>query len=240
MVLVFVDRLDLASARAIQYARTLTPDELRAVHFVIDDEAAQHLAEEWGRLGLHRVSLELVECPDRRLTRSAVETIAHELADGETEVSVLLPDRKYRGVWHRILHDRTADSIQEEVSRLPHANVTAVPFHFDSIDDSRVPLSVIVGGDGAGGAGGNGAGALVPRPEAAARRARCRCLCVPWAATAPTGPAATRSPDAHRSRRCATATVCAWVVGSGPCGSHPSTMPPCWSWCWTTAAPPSR
>ena len=146
VVLVLVDRLDLASARAIQYARTLTPDELRAVHFVIDDEAAQHLAEEWGRLGLQRVSLELVECPDRRLTRTAVETVARELSDGRTEVSVLLPDRKFRGVWHRILHDRTAEEIQEQVSRLPHANVTSVPFHFDTIDDARVPLSAIVGG----------------------------------------------------------------------------------------------
>ena len=146
VVLVLVDRLDLASARAIQYARTLTPDELRAVHFVIDDEAAQHLAEEWGRLGLNRVSLELVECPDRRLTRTAVETVARELSDGRTEVSVLLPDRKFRGVWHRILHDRTAEEIQEQVSRLPHANVTSVPFHFDTIDDARVPLSAIVGG----------------------------------------------------------------------------------------------
>ena len=146
VVLVFVDRLDLASARAIQYARTLTPDELRAVHFVIDDEAAQHLAEEWGRLGLRAVSLELVECPDRRLTRTAVETVARELSDGETEVSVLLPDRKYKGLWHRILHDRTSESIQSEVSRLPHANVTAVPFHFDDIDDAKVPLSALVGG----------------------------------------------------------------------------------------------
>jgi hypothetical protein len=31
-VLVFVDRLDLAAVRAIQYGRTLMPDELRAVH----------------------------------------------------------------------------------------------------------------------------------------------------------------------------------------------------------------
>jgi amino acid transporter len=159
VVLVLVDRLDLASARAIQYARTLTPDELRAVHFVIDDEAARHLAEEWGRLGLHRVPLELVACPDRRLTRTAVETVARELADGETEVSVLLTDRKYRGLWHRILHDRTAESIQEEVSRLPHANCTSVPFHFDSIGDAQVPLSVIAGvGDGSGEVSG-------PRPE---------------------------------------------------------------------------
>jgi hypothetical protein len=146
VVLVLVDRLDLASARAIQYARTLTPDELRAVHFVIDDGAARHLAEEWGRLGLHRVPLELVACPDRRLTRTAVETVARELADGETEVSVLLTDRKYRGLWHRILHDRTAESIQEQVSRLPHANCTTIPFQFDSIDDAKVPLSAIVGG----------------------------------------------------------------------------------------------
>jgi hypothetical protein len=157
VVLVFVDRLDLASARAIQYARTLTPDELRCVHFVIDDEAARRLADEWGRLGLQRVSLELVECPDRRLTRTAVETVARELSDGETEVSVLLPDRKFRGLWHRILHDRTAESIQEEISRLPHANVTTVPFQFDSIDDAKVPLSVIVGAATAEPAGLRGA-----------------------------------------------------------------------------------
>jgi amino acid transporter len=131
VVMVFVDRLDLAAARAIQYARTLTPDELRAVHFVVDDDAAARLAAEWRRLGLSRVPLELVACPDRRLTRAAVEHVARELSDGETEVSVLLPDRKYNGLWHRILHDRTAEAIQAEVSKLPHANVTTVPFHFD-------------------------------------------------------------------------------------------------------------
>jgi amino acid transporter len=131
VVMVFVDRLDLAAARAIQYARTLTPDELRAVHFVVDDDAAARLAAEWRRLGLSRVPLELVACPDRRLTRTAVEHVARELSDGETEVSVLLPDRKYNGLWHRILHDRTAEAIQAEVSKLPHANVTTVPFHFD-------------------------------------------------------------------------------------------------------------
>jgi amino acid transporter len=135
-VLVFVDQLDLASARAIQYARTLSPDEVRAVHFVIDAHHAATLSDEWQRLGLRRIPLELVDCPDRRLSRCAVETVARDLADGETEVSVLLPDRKYRGFWHRILHDRTADSIEREVSRLPHANVTAVPFHFDTARSS--------------------------------------------------------------------------------------------------------
>jgi amino acid transporter len=132
VVLVFVDRLDMATARAIQYARSLTPDELRVVHFAIDDTVANELAEEWRRLGLTRVPLDIVGCPDRRLTRAAVQTVARELADGETEVSVLLPDRKYRGLWHRVLHDRTADALLADLSRLPHANVTSVPFQLDS------------------------------------------------------------------------------------------------------------
>ncbi len=162
VVLVFVDRLDMAAARAIQYARTLTPDEMRAVHFVLDEERAQELADEWARTGLHRIPLELVECPDRRLTRAAVECVVRELADGETEVSVLLPDRKYRGIWHRVLHDKTADSILEELSRLPHANVTAVPFHLDSLEKERVPLSAIVSRQAP--PAGESRGAPTPRP----------------------------------------------------------------------------
>jgi amino acid transporter len=128
VVLVFMDRLDMATARAVQYARTLTPDELRVVHFALDDLAARELADEWRRLGLMRVPLDLVACPDRRLTRAAVQHVAREIADGQTEVSVLLPDRLYRGIWHRLLHDRTAEAFLRDLARLPHANVTTVPF----------------------------------------------------------------------------------------------------------------
>ena len=164
VVLVFVDRLDMATARAIQYARTLTPDELRVVHFALDEDKAQELAEEWARTGLQRIPLEIVECPDRRLTRAAVECVVRELADGETEVSVLLPDRKYKGIWHRVLHDKTADSILTQLSRLPHANVTTIPFHLDSTDDERVPLSAIVTRRAA--RRGEGRGVATPIPDA--------------------------------------------------------------------------
>ncbi|HEX8803998.1 MAG TPA: APC family permease, partial [Acidimicrobiales bacterium] len=113
VVLVFVDKLDMASARAIQYARTLAPDELRAVHFAVDPQPAEELEQAWADARISsRVTLEVMACPDRRLTRAAVETVARDLSDGETEVSVLLPDRKYRGFWNRILHDQTADAIE--------------------------------------------------------------------------------------------------------------------------------
>jgi hypothetical protein len=101
------------------------------VHFVIDEQAAERLAADWRDHGLANLELELVDCPDRRLTRAAVETVAHELSEADAEVCVLLPERMYNGVWHRILHDQTAESLAREISRLPHANVTTVPFHFD-------------------------------------------------------------------------------------------------------------
>jgi amino acid transporter len=174
VVLVFLDGLDMATARAIQYARTLTPDELRAVHFAIDDIHARELAEQWRRLGLTRVSLDIVDCPDRRLTRCALETVARDLADGETEVSVLLPDRKYRGLWHRLLHDRTSEAIERDVSMLPHVNVTTVPFHFDTrrpagragaAAAARQAASAIRADGGHGSVDGNGSAPAPPRRE---------------------------------------------------------------------------
>jgi amino acid transporter len=139
VVLVFVDRLDLATARALQYARTLNPDELRAVHFVLDSVLADGLETEWGELGLSRFPLDIVECPDRRLTRAAMELIAEVAADGQTEVSVLLPHRVFEGVWQRVLHDHTADHIAAFVDQLPNVNATIVPFQLGKRRKLLVP-----------------------------------------------------------------------------------------------------
>jgi hypothetical protein len=81
---------------------------------------------------LTHLPLELVVCEDRRIPRAVLEVVAAELADGRTEVSVLIPRRQYRRFWHRLLHDRTADAIEAAVARLPHANVTIVPYHLGS------------------------------------------------------------------------------------------------------------
>jgi hypothetical protein len=159
-VLVFIDRLDLAAARALQFGRSLNPDELRAVHFVVDHQRADELAESWRQHGLANIGLEIVDCPDRRLTRSAMTAVAHALADGQTEVCVVLPDRRYGRFWRRILHDQTAEALARDISRLQHVTVTTVPFHL---------------GEGEGGVGPtlnefhtDGAGAAAPRTPAPA------------------------------------------------------------------------
>jgi Amino acid permease len=128
VVVVLVDRLDLATARALQYARTLHPDELRAVHFRLDNRASDALVAEWSRLAFASLPLDVEECEDRRLVRATLEMAAEIVDDGDTELTFLLPRRGFAAGWHRLLHDGTADKIATTVAQLPHVNATVVPY----------------------------------------------------------------------------------------------------------------
>ncbi len=135
--LILVDRLDLATARTIQYARSMAPDEIRAVHFLLDSRVARELEDDWGRLGLSGLPLDIVECPDRRLARAALELAAQAASDGETEVNVLLPRRIYSSALRRLLHDRTADRIAEALGEVEHVSATIVPYRVGRRSASR-------------------------------------------------------------------------------------------------------
>jgi len=137
VVLVLIGQLDMAAARAVQYARTLRPDELRAVHFNIDAAATEQLKEEWSRLGLAHLPLDIVECRDRRLERAALEYVADLVADGKTECTVLLPRRAFHSRLARVLHDRTADRIADAVGSVAHVAATIVPFNLETAQRRR-------------------------------------------------------------------------------------------------------
>jgi len=137
VVVVLVDNFDLATARALQYARSLNPDDLRAVHFEIDSKIAKQLEIDWSRLGLSRLPLDIVECRDRRLTRAAIELCAEAVANGDTECTVLLPMRSFRSGWQRLLHDRTAERIATGLSSVPHVAATIIPYNVEDIVSGR-------------------------------------------------------------------------------------------------------
>jgi len=128
-VVVLVDAVDLAVIRAIRYAHTLRPSELHVVHFVIDSAHAAELRSAWDAQPGLDLSLELVDCPDRRLPRAALELTERLMADGaSTQVTLVLPRRSYGAFIGRLLHDRTADDIAAAVSRVPGAAATIVPY----------------------------------------------------------------------------------------------------------------
>jgi amino acid transporter len=127
-VLLLVDSVDLAVLRAIRYARTLRPPQLRAVHFVIDPAHAAALRAAWDAQPGLDIELELINCPDRRLPRAATELALRSTTRAGDEVTVLLPRRTYSPIVGRLLHDRTADDIARAVGQIPGAAATILPF----------------------------------------------------------------------------------------------------------------
>jgi amino acid transporter len=130
VVIVFVDDFDLSTIAAIRYAKSLRPTTLRAVHFVIDTTRAEQLRAAW--LRDKSISLELIDTPDRRLTRAAAELVSKEAEPPGTQVTVILPRRSFSPLLGRLMHDRTADKIAAVVSRVPNAAATIIPFDVSS------------------------------------------------------------------------------------------------------------
>ena len=146
-VTVLVDNVDLATVGAIRYARSLKPRNLSAVHFVIDDRRAEAIKEAWAKSdALDDVTLELIDCPDRRLANSALDYAIRMTEKNDVELTLLLPRRAYSGFLGRLLHDQTAEEIAAPISQLQRVVATIVPFDVDRIT-SATQLTVAPQGE---------------------------------------------------------------------------------------------
>jgi hypothetical protein len=123
---------------AIRYARSLKPRNLSAVHFVIDDRRAEDIQRAWAASdALDDVTLELIDCPDRRLANAALDYSIRMTEKQDVELTLLLPRRAYSGFLGRLLHDQTAEEIAAPISQLPRVVATIVPFDVDRIASGK-------------------------------------------------------------------------------------------------------
>jgi amino acid transporter len=137
-VTVLVDNVDIATVGAIRYARSLKPRNLSAVHFVIDDRRAEEIQKAWAASdALDDVTLELIDCPDRRLANAALDYAIRMTEKPDVELTLLLPRRAYSGFLGRLLHDQTAEEIAAPISQLPRVVATIVPFDVDRITSGK-------------------------------------------------------------------------------------------------------
>jgi amino acid transporter len=233
IVYVLVDSFDLATIAALRYARSLRPTTLRAVHFVIDNQQAEQLREEWSRTD-RGVVLDFINCSDRRVARCAAELASSEACQPGTHVTVVLPRRSYAPLLGRLLHDRTADRIAGMVSRIPNVTATIVPF------DVRSRIEVLherqVAAQAEKAAALAAAGTKKSLADMAAEAAG-RSTAPPPTAPAGTGPADTppaSTPPASTPPASTQAASMTVSDGSAPDGDPAATLPP------VTAAPPSR
>jgi amino acid transporter len=129
-VVVLIEDLDQAALSALQYARQLNPLSITALHVAVDPDHARELGRLWSRVNIP-FPLELVDAPDRNLLATVEEAVAERVRP-DTEVTVLVPRRRYVGFWRRILHDQTSAGLTKVLGSMENVNVTIVPFHLGS------------------------------------------------------------------------------------------------------------
>ncbi|HEY4792081.1 MAG TPA: DNA-binding protein, partial [Actinomycetes bacterium] len=125
-VVVLLEDLDQAALSALQYARQLNPLAITALHVAVDPDHARELGRLWAKVNIP-IPLEIVDAPDRNLPATVEETVA-ELVRPDTEVTVLVPRRRYVGFWRRVLHDQTSAELTKVLGELENVNVTLVPY----------------------------------------------------------------------------------------------------------------
>ena len=90
------------------------------------------------------MTLELIDCPDRRLPNATLEYALRMTEKADVELTLLLPRRAYSGFLGRLLHDQTAEKIAAPISQLQRVVATIVPFDVNRILSGSTPQVVNV------------------------------------------------------------------------------------------------
>jgi len=122
-----VGKLDRATLQALQYARQLRPLSTVALHVAVDPVRARELQQEWVQMGVP-IDLEVLDCPHRDVVTEVEAYVGEVSAQPGTEVTVLMPTRRYSRPWHRLLHDADARLLTRALGRMDNVNLTVVPF----------------------------------------------------------------------------------------------------------------
>lgn len=130
VVIVLVPAAHNATLHALQYAKTLSADEIRAVHVVLDPEFSDKHRAEWDALDTG-LPLELLESPYRRLGAPVLDYVRSITDDGNTIVTVILAEFVVSKWWQRLLHNQNAFELKWMFLPEPNVIVTSVPYHLE-------------------------------------------------------------------------------------------------------------
>jgi amino acid transporter len=131
VAIVLVSAVHNATLRALEYARSLSPTDLRAVMFNVDKDETQKVLSDWGTM-VADISLEIVDSPYREVTRPLVK-YARQLRASvpDAVISIIVPEFVVSRWWHQFLHNQTSLAIKNVLQFEEGIVLTSVPFHFE-------------------------------------------------------------------------------------------------------------
>jgi hypothetical protein len=121
VAVVLVSAVHNATLRALEYARSLSPTDLRAVTFNVDPDETRRVVNAW-QTQVDDVPLEAMDSRYARGIRAR---------NPDAVVSVIIPEFVVKKLWHQFLHNQTPLAIKQALLFEPGVVVTSVPFHLD-------------------------------------------------------------------------------------------------------------
>jgi len=130
VVIVPVGRLDKATARAVAFARSISP-AVKAVHVGTSEDSAREFRARW-EAWAGKVPLDVIESPYRSLVPPLLAYIdALQKREPDRPITVVLASFVPHSWWEWLLHSQTALRLKASLLFRPNTIVIDVPYHFD-------------------------------------------------------------------------------------------------------------
>jgi hypothetical protein len=114
---------------ALQYASSLRPDHIVAVHVASDEEEQERMQENWARFGF-AVPLEIVYSPYRDINASILRFLGElEGRWNDDRITVIIPEFVVRRWWEHLLHNQSALFLKGRLLFRRDVAVLSFPYH---------------------------------------------------------------------------------------------------------------
>jgi amino acid transporter len=130
VVLVFVVGVNDATARAVNYARSLRGAETRAVFFAFERDLAGPMTEAWGGRGFD-IPLDVVEAPFRDLRPPILEEVRRVTSRPDAVAAVVMPELVLKRRRDFFLHNQTPLFVKRLLLFEPRVVLSSVPHLLD-------------------------------------------------------------------------------------------------------------
>jgi amino acid transporter len=116
---------------ALEYAKAISPENVRAVYVDIDEEGTRKLREKWEQWGAG-IKLVVLPSPYRSLSRPLLRYLKRLRGQGNVEViTVVLPEFVPARWWQHLLHNQSSLLLKGALLFKRGVIVTSVPYHLE-------------------------------------------------------------------------------------------------------------
>jgi amino acid transporter len=130
-VLVPISGIHRGVIHALEYAKSIAPDNVTAVYVDFDEEATAKLREKWEQWGAG-VNLVVLQSPYRSLVRPLIRYIDRvERQCDDDLITVVLPEFIPARWWHQLLHNQSSLLLKGALLFKKGIIVTSVPYHLE-------------------------------------------------------------------------------------------------------------